>query len=98
MRWSGGGARYVYVLEADAQAPGVPPNFDLPTGTLWSIAVPPDAASIGCGMPYGSRPEGVVQRVPAEGEAPALQSGRSYFLYVLRDVAQPITRCLFEAP
>lgn len=98
LRWSGGNARYVYVLEADAQAPGVPPNFDLPEGTLWSIAVAPDATSIPCGMPYGSVPEGVTQRIPTVGAAPALESGRSYFLYVLRDVVQPITRCVFVAP
>ncbi|MEZ4248211.1 MAG: hypothetical protein R3B99_08240 [Polyangiales bacterium] len=38
LHWTGGNARYLSVLEADAQAPGVPPNFDLPEGTLWSIA------------------------------------------------------------
>ena len=38
------------------------------------------------------------QRVPAEGAAPTLESGSTYFLVVLRDVAQPITRCLFVAP
>jgi hypothetical protein len=98
LSWNGGNARYVYVLEADAQAPGVPPNFDLPEGTLWSIAIAPEATSIACGMPYGAVPEGATQRVPADGAAPTLESGRSYFLYVLRDVAQPITRCLFVAP
>ncbi|MCB9600536.1 MAG: proteinase inhibitor [Sandaracinus sp.] len=98
LHWTGGNARYLSVLEADAQAPGVPPNFDLPEGTLWSIAVSPEATSIACSLPYGTLPEGVSQRVPAEGPAPTLQSGRSYFLYVQRDVAQPITRCLFVAP
>ncbi len=98
LRWTGGGARYVYVLEADAQAPGVPPNWDLPAGTLWSISVPPTALEMGCGMTYGQLPTGAVQRLPAEGAPPALTSGETYFLYVLRDIAQPITRCLFTAP
>lgn len=98
LHWNGGNARYVYVLEADAQAPGVPPNFDLPEGTLWSIAVAPEATSIACETPYGAVPEGAAQRVPAEGAAPTLESGSTYFLVVLRDVAQPITRCLFVAP
>lgn len=98
LRWNGGNARYVYVLEADAQAPGVPPNFDLPEGTLWSIAVSPEATSIACETPYGTVPEGAAQRVPADGAAPTLESGSTYFLVVLRDVAQPITRCLFVAP
>lgn len=98
LHWNGGNARYVYVLEADAQAPGVPPNFDLPEGTLWSIAVSPEATSIACETSYGAVPEGAAQRVPAEGAAPTLESGSTYFLVVLRDVAQPITRCLFVAP
>jgi hypothetical protein len=32
--------------------------------------------------------------VPAAGAAPALAAG-TYYLVVLRDVYQPITRCLF---
>ena len=98
LRWTGGGARYVHVLEADAQAPGTPPNWDLPEGTLWAISVPPDVGAMGCGMAYGELPEGAVQRVPAEGAPPALESGEQYFLYVQRDIVQPITRCLFTAP
>ncbi|MCB9540404.1 MAG: proteinase inhibitor [Myxococcales bacterium] len=98
LRWTGGGARYLYVLEADAQAPGVPPNWDLPEGTLWSITVPPTALEMGCGMAYGQPPADAVQRVPAAGAPPPLRSGETYFLYVLRDIAQPITRCLFTAP
>ena len=62
LHWTGGNARYLSVLEADAQAPGVPPNFDLPEGTLWSIAVSPEATSIACSLPYGTLPEGVSQR------------------------------------
>jgi len=99
VRWTGGGARYVWVMEADARSPGAPPNWDLPEGTLWAIRAEPDADAIGCGFAYGDAGAGVVQRVPADGAAPpALTSGARYYLAVMRDIAQPITRCLFTAP
>jgi hypothetical protein len=49
-------------------------------------------------MRYGELPAGSIQRIPASGAAPALVSGRTYYLYVERDVIQPITRCTFVAP
>ena len=98
LRWTGGAARMVWVLEADAQAPGVPPNFDLPEGTIWALRSNSDAAPMSCGMAYGEVPAGTVQRVPSGGAPPALVSGETYFLDVQRDLAQPITRCLFVAP
>ncbi|MEZ4470725.1 MAG: proteinase inhibitor [bacterium] len=93
--WAGGAARYVYVLDADAENPGVPPNLDVPEGTRWLIDVPSDARALACGMAYGEVPEGARQRVPADGVAPALTPGETYYLYVLRDVGLPVTRCLF---
>lgn len=98
IRWTGGPARYVSVLRADAQSPGVPPNWDLPEGTLWAIAVPPTSTPIGCGMRYAELPPSAYQRVPSSGPPPALASGQTYYLYVQRDVALPITRCTFVAP
>ncbi|MFK7985607.1 MAG: proteinase inhibitor [Sandaracinaceae bacterium] len=98
LRWSGGAARMVWVLEADAQAPGVPPNFDLPEGTIWALRSETSAAPMSCGMTYGEVPADTVQRVPTDGAPPALTSGETYFLDVQRDLAQPITRCLFVAP
>jgi len=99
VRWTGGGARYVWVMEADARSPGAPPNWDLPEGTLWAIRAEPDAEAHGCGFGYGEVGDGVVQRAPADGAAPpALTSGQTYYLAVMRDIAQPITRCLFTAP
>ena len=98
IRWTGGGARYVSILEADARSPGLPPNWDLPEGTLWAIAASPDTSAMGCGMAYGAVPENVSQRVPENGAPPALVSGQQYYLYVQRDVALPIARCLFTAP
>jgi len=97
LRWSGGGARYVWVLEADARSPGAPPNWDLPDGTLWALRVESDAVPMSCGMRYGELMEGVVQRVPEVGAPPALVPGQTYYLAVMRDIAQPITRCLFTA-
>jgi len=95
--WAGGGARYVYVLETWSDNPGVPPNLDLPFGTHWRLDVHPDADPISSGLRYGATPEGSVQAWPPQGGADMLISGRDYYLYVLRDVYQPITRCIFTA-
>jgi hypothetical protein len=96
--WNGGDARYLYVLEAGSVNPGLPPNLDIPEGTLWRADVPHDVSAFASGVVYGDVPEAGLQRVPAEGAAPALESGKSYYLHVLRDVAIPIARCLFIAP
>ena len=93
--WMGGEARYIYVLEADAANPGVPPNLDEPEGTLWFIDVSSDDRALGCGMRYGEVPDRGRQRVPADGAPPTLEPGETYYRYVLRDIALPITRCLF---
>lgn len=95
LTWSGGGARYVYVLEADAENPGTPPNLDLPDGTLWRVDVPREGAPVQDGIIYGVSPEGTFQRWPAEGEPLPLEPGRTYHLHVLADIIRPITRCLF---
>lgn len=100
LHWLNGAARYVYVLEAEADSPTVPPNLDLPEGTLWRLDVPwRDGTPLQPGaVRYGEVPPGTWQRHPAAGAPPALVSGKSYYLYVLADVAQPNTRCLFVAP
>jgi hypothetical protein len=98
VRWTGGAARYLSILEAGSKSPGVPPNWDLPEGTLWAIAVGPATAPMSCGMQYGEVPAGATQRVPSSGSAPRLTSGQMYYLYVQADVVQPITRCTFVAP
>ncbi|MCA9567181.1 MAG: proteinase inhibitor, partial [Myxococcales bacterium] len=92
--WTGGGARYVYVMAEDSANPGVPPNLDIPEGTVWRLDVAPDSDPIDSGLAYGSTPAGTSQAVPATGDAPALKAGTTYYLYVARDVYQPITRCL----
>lgn len=94
--WSGGAARYVYVLADGSANPGVPPNLDLPAGTLWRLDVLPDDAPLSSGIRYGESVAPAVQRYPTEGAPEALQSGERYYLYVLADVGVPITRCLFR--
>lgn len=97
--WRGGGARYLYVLAESAISPTVPPNLDLPEGTLWRIDVPADGQPVMSGaVRYGQIPPGLTQRLPAAGLPPALTPGQRYYLYVSADVIQPITRCLFTAP
>lgn len=98
IQWAGGGARYVYVLEADAMSPGVPPNLDTPDGTLWRLDVSHLEPAVDSGIAYGSVPEGATQMVPVDDEAPTLQRGQRYYIVALRDVYQPVTRCLFTAP
>lgn len=97
--WRGGGARYVYVMAENAASPTVPPNLDLPEGTMWRIDVPTTGTPIMSGsVTYGQVPAGLTQRMPASGAPPALVSGQRYYLYVSADVIQPITRCIFTAP
>ncbi len=97
--WVGGKARYLYVLDANATSPGVPPNLDTPLGTRWRIDVPWESGTpISPGkVTFGTVPEGLTQRFPASGPPAALEAGKQYYLYVLQDVAIPITRCLFTA-
>lgn len=99
LTWRGGKARYVYVLEKDAASPTVPPNLDLPQGTLWRIDVPHDGTPVSSGaVRYGLVPTGTFQRYPASGQPVSLIRGQQYYLYVLADIAIPVTRCLFTAP
>jgi hypothetical protein len=93
-------ARYIYLLEQDANSPGIPPNFDIPAGTLWRIDVPFDGTPVATDtVVYGIKPAGMTQSVPAQDVAPpSLTSGTTYYFYVLQDVATPIVRCLFTTP
>ncbi len=96
--WSGGDARYIYVLEPQASAPGVPPNLDIPNGTIWRLDVGWQSPPVSPGLTYGQNVAGASQGWPLEGRAPALVSGSTYYLYVLADIYVPLTRCLFVAP
>ena len=53
----------VWVLEADAQAPGVPPNFDLPEGTIWALRSDAEAAPMSCGMGYGEAKQALFELI-----------------------------------
>ena len=97
VRWSGGPARYVYVLDAGSDNPGVPPNLDLPEGTQWRIDVAPEGTPVSSGIAYGGAPGDSVRVFPASGPAAPLEPGRDYYLVALFDIGQPLTRCLFEA-
>lgn len=96
--WTGGDARYLYVLEAEATSPTVPPNLDLPEGTLWRADVGPDDAPMPSGVRYGEVPAGARQAWPETGAPVPLTSGGTYYLVALADIILPATRCLFTAP
>ena len=98
VKWGNGAARYVYILAAGSENPGVPPNLDLPEGTIWRLDVPSNGSAVASGVRYGEAPVGTTQRFPAEGAPAALVSGETYYLYVLADIGLPLTRCLFVAP
>lgn len=97
--WEGGDARYVYVLEVGSQNPTVPPNLDLPEGTIWRADVASDKSAVANeSLRYGELQDGMSQRFPAENGPADLVKGKDYYLYVLRDVAVPLTRCEFTYP
>ena len=98
IQWTGGDARYIYLLQPDSMNPGVPPNLDLPEGTIWRFDVAWDADPVASGLRYGELPPGTRQAFPEDAEAPVLQPGDQLYLYVLRDIYQPITRCTFTMP
>lgn len=92
--WAGGGARYVYVLSANSQSPGVPPNYDVPEGVIWKLDVDHRSNPVNAAQ-FGEIPVEAKQAFPLEGAPTPLELGQQYYLYVLRDIAVPITRCLF---
>ncbi|MFT3924110.1 MAG: hypothetical protein QM778_16360 [Myxococcales bacterium] len=96
VRWLGGGrARYVYVLEAGTKNPGVPPNADIPQGTLWRLDVLPNQPALTSGIRYGQTPEGTFQTTPEASPAPALEKGKKYHLVVLDDPGLALAACEF---
>jgi hypothetical protein len=97
VRWTGGDARYVYVMAPWADNPGVPPNLDLPFGTLWRLDVAPEDEPLASGISYATAPGNSRQSWPVNAAAPSLVPGQTYYLYVLKDIYQPLTRCLFTA-
>jgi hypothetical protein len=93
--WGGSPARYVYVLSQSAESPSLPPNGDLPAGTIWRLDVLASADPLASGLAYGTTPKGTFQHVPASGRALALESGTTYHLFVLADIGVVSQNCLF---
>lgn len=92
----GGRARYLYILEAGAQSPGVPPNLDKPDGTLWLVDTVPAAIPMKTGdVTNGVLPEGTKISVPDAGPPAALIDGEPYYIYAMADIGVPVTRCIF---
>lgn len=98
LKWGGGEARYAYILEGDSTNPGVPPNLDEPAGTLWLVDVPTASDPFASRLHYGDVSGDVNQRIPETGAPPALESGKTYYIYVLKDIGFPLARCLFTYP
>jgi hypothetical protein len=96
VRWTGAAARYVYVLEQGSKNPGVPPNLDLPDGTLWRLDVLPSEQPLASGLRFGTTPAGSFQSHPESRPADPLTEGETYQLVVLQDVGLPLANCLFE--
>lgn len=98
--WTGGPARYIYILKSDSLSPTAPPYLDLPEGTIWRTDVNPmDPPIASASLRYGASGSGATQTFPADQQEPEpLVSGTRYYLYVSKDVIAPITRCLFVAP
>jgi len=97
--WNSNEARYIYIKEAGSENPGVPPSNDNPEGVLWRLDVMPNVAALNSGeVGYGEVPEGTYQVTPDNGTAPALESGKAYHLYVLKDILIPVGNCIFTAP
>ena len=95
VHWIGGPARYVYVLEEGSDNPGVPPNLDMPEGTLWRLDALASASAISSGLRYGTTPDVSFQALPETELAPELEDGATYHLVALLDVGLPLTSCLF---
>jgi hypothetical protein len=93
--WTGGNARYLYVLEVGGPNPGVPPNMDLPSSTLWRLDVLASQPALQSGIKYATTPMGSFQVFPVSSAAPALVQGKAYQLFVQLDMGLPITNCTF---
>lgn len=95
VNWFGGPARYVYILEQGSKNPGVPPNLDLPQGTVWRLDVLASAEAVSSGILYGTTPEGSFQAFPEASLAPKLVPGETYQIVTLWDMGLVSTNCLF---
>jgi hypothetical protein len=91
-------ARYVYILEVGSDNPGVPPNLDLPEGTIWRVDALASEPALKSGMRYGSTEGGAVQAFPERKPAAALEEGKKYQITALLDIGFAKTQCVFTYP
>ena len=94
--WGGSPARYVYVLAATAPNPSLPPDGDLPDGTIWRLDVLASEDALSSGITYGVTPKGTFQHFPQAGPALALERGATYHLFVLEDIGLVSANCLLS--
>jgi hypothetical protein len=96
--WAPGRVRYLSILEAGSTSPTVPPNLEVPEGTLWRVQLDADADPIASGeITYGEVPATMKQVFPATGTPAKLEKGKTYYLHASADIAYPISRCEFVA-
>ena len=92
-------ARYVYILRADSVTPLVPPNLDLPAGTIWRLDANRQNSPFFSGSTYyGQVPKGAMQGFPVDSVPESLIEGQKYYLDAQIDMAFPAQRCLFTYP
>ena len=87
IHWSRKGvARYLYVMEEGSDNIGDPPGLDHPEGIIWRVNLPRDEEPWETGaVTYGKVPTAGIQIVPEAGDAPELELGKRYKLYVVPD-------------
>ena len=96
IQWAGGKIRYAYVMEQGSKNPVVPPNLDLPSGTLWRLDVLASEGALKSPIAYGKTPKGTFQAYPESASAPELQQGETYHLVLLADPGLAVVNCEFE--
>ncbi len=99
LNWGPAPARYIYVLEASAQTPVVPPNLDKPVGTLWRLDLKQGKPFFVSGLiRYGQVPRNAEQTIPDRArfsQVTPLQPGSTYKLVAQLDIGFPVQNCVF---
>ena len=88
-------ARFIYVLAEGSENVGEPPGLE--RSIIWRMDTDREEMPHPTGtVTYGVSPAGAYTRVPADGDAPALEVGTTYKLIVLRDFGPShLTNCSF---
>ena len=83
-------------MEQGSKNPVVPPNLDLPEGTIWRLDVLASADALKSPITYGKTPKGTFQAYPESSSAPELEKGETYHLVLLGDPGLALVNCEFE--